>query len=432
MEDGALGVGSRADLPPAYYAKTDELVALCEVAARYRGIYISHMRNEGDREMEAIDELIAIARRAKIPAEIYHLKVAGQQNWGKLPEDQEDRSRARHGSADHGRHVHLHRRRHRARCRHAALGPGRRPGGLDANACRTRHPARVQKEMATPHTTWENLLLAAGPDKVLLVGFKSEKLKPLTGKTLGEVARMRGKSPEETAMDLVIEDDVASRHVYFLMSEDNVRSQIALPWVSFGSDAGTRAAEGVFLKSSAHPRAYGNVARVLARYVRDERLLPVEEAVRKMTSLPAANLGIRDRGLLKEGYFADIVVFDPPTIQDHATYEKPHQYATGVRGLRQRRPGDPGWRTHGSETRPGAAPGALARACRHGHHETALPGPAQNQESAVGGHIIWIPAERLVNGCVLGQAVNNSVESGMLPTLRSRVRTEYILKSAAI
>lgn len=219
----------------------------------------------------------------------------------------------------------------------ASMPPWVQEGGLEAWRKRLQDPAtraRVKKEMDDPNTTWDNFFLAPGsPEKILLIGFKSEKLKPLTGKTLGEVARMRHTSPEDTAMDLVIEDDSRVSTVYFLMSEENLKEQIVLPWVSFASDEDTRGIEGVFLKSSAHPRAYGNFARVYAMYVRDDKLLTVQEAVRRMTSLPAGNLGVERRGTLKPGYFADVVVFDPQTIQDHATFEKPRQYATGVSGV---------------------------------------------------------------------------------------------------
>jgi N-acyl-D-amino-acid deacylase len=332
MEDGALGVASALIYQPGTYAQTDELVALAEVAARYHGIYVSHMRDEGDHEMEAIDELISIARRAKIPAEIYHLKLSGEKNWNRLPEVirkvEDARAEGLKITAD------MYTYTAGATGLDASMPPWVQEGGLEAWRQRLQDPSirkRVKDEMRAPSDKWDNLYLATGsPDKLLLIGFKNEKLKPLTGKTLGEVARLRHTSPEETAMDLVIEDDSRVGTVYFLMSEDNVRRQIVLPWVSFGSDEDSRGIDGVFLKSSAHPRAYGNFARVYARYVRDEKLLPVEEAVRKMTSLPAANLGIARRGMLREGYFADVVVFDPQTIQDHATFEKPMQYATGV------------------------------------------------------------------------------------------------------
>ena len=332
MQDGALGVASALIYQPGTYARTDELVALAEVAAKHHGMYISHIHNEGDHEMEAIDELIAIARQAKIPAEIYHLKVAGQKNWARLPEVirkvEEARASGLHITAD------MYTYTAGATGLDAAMPPWVQEGGLEAWRKRLHDPAirkRVRKEMREPHPKWDNLYLATGsPDQVLLIGFKNEKLKPLTGKTLGDVARLRHTSPEDTAMDLVVEDDSRVGTVYFLMDEDNVRRQIVLPWVSFASDEDSRGIDGVFLKSSAHPRAYGNFARVYARYVRDEKLLTVEEAVRRMTSLPASNLGIARRGMLREGYFADVAVFDPQTIQDHATFERPMQYATGV------------------------------------------------------------------------------------------------------
>jgi N-acyl-D-amino-acid deacylase len=332
MEEGALGVGSSLIYAPAFYAGTDELVALCEEAAKYGGMYISHMRSEGNRLLEAIDELIDISRRARLPAEVYHFKAAGQQNWGKLDaaikKIEDARASGLKITAD------MYTYTAGATGLDASMPPWVQEGGLEAWIGRLKDPAtreKVAKEMATPTDAWENFFVAAGPEKILLVAFKNDTLKPLTGKTLAEVARMRGKSPQETAMDLVIEDDSRIGTVYFLMSEDNVRKEIALPWLSFGSDAEAPSTEGVFLKSNPHPRTYGNVARLLGRYVRDEKVIPLEEAVRKLTSLPAANLKIRDRGLLKAGYFADVVVFDPAKIQDHATFDKPHQYATGVR-----------------------------------------------------------------------------------------------------
>ena len=331
MQDGALGVASALIYQPGNYAHTDELIALAQVAAKYKGIYISHIRNEGDHEMDAIDELITIARQAQIPAEIYHLKVAGEKNWSHLPEViqkiEAARSQGLAITAD------MYTYRAGATGLDASMPTWVQEGGLEAWRKRLRDPAirkRVKREMSTSDT-YDNLLHAAGtPDNVLLVGFKSEALKPLTGKTLGEVARLRHSTPEDTAMDLVIEDDSRVEAVYFLMSEDNIRKQIVLPWVSFGADADPEGLDGVFLKFSAHPRTFGNFARVYARYVREDKLMTVPEAVRKMTSLPASNLGITNRGLLRPGYFADIAVFDPATIQDHATFEKPRQLATGV------------------------------------------------------------------------------------------------------
>jgi len=331
MKEGALGVGSSLIYAPAFYAKTDELIALSKVAAEYGGMYISHMRSEGNRLIEAIDELIAISEKAKIPAEIYHLKAAGKPSWGKLDAAiariEAARRRGLRITAD------MYTYTAGATGLDAAMPPWVQEGGLEAWIARLKDPAireRVKREMATPTDKWENLLLGAGPEGTLLAGFKNDALKPLTGKTLAEVAAMRGKSPEETAMDLVIEDHSRVETIYFLMSEENLAKQIRLPWVSFGSDAGSPATEGVFLKSNPHPRAYGNVARLLGKYVREEKLIPLEEAIRRLTSLPATNLKIQQRGLLKPGYYADVVVFDPATVRDHATYEKPHQYATGV------------------------------------------------------------------------------------------------------
>jgi N-acyl-D-amino-acid deacylase len=289
-------------------------------------------RNEGDREPEAIDELTTIARQAKIPAEIYHLKVSGQKNWVNLPEIIRKIEAARAEGLKITADMYTYTAG--ATGLDASMPPWVQEGGLDAWRKRLQDPAireRVRREMRSSAEKWDNLYLATGsPDKVLLIAFKNEKLKPLTGKTLGEVARMRHTSPEDAAMDLVVEDNSRVGTAYFLMSEDNIRRQIVLPWVSFASDADSMGTEGVFLKASAHPRAFGNLARVYARYVRDEKLMPVEEAVRKMTSLPASNLGIKRRGLLREGYFADVVVFNPGTIQDQATFEKPMQYVTGV------------------------------------------------------------------------------------------------------
>lgn len=332
MEEGALGVGSSLIYAPAFYASTEELIELCKVAAEYGGIYISHIRSEGNRLLEAIDEVIRIAREARIPAEIYHLKAAGRANWPKL----DAAIRRIEAARAEGLRITANMYPYTAGATglNAAMPPWVQEGGHRAWIERLKNPSireRVLREMRTPTDQWENLYLMAGsPENVLLVGFKSEALKPLTGKTLAEVARQRGRSPEETILDLVIEDDSRVDAVYFLMSEENVKKQIALPWVSFGSDAESLAPEGVFLKSNPHPRAYGTFARVLGRYVREEKVISLEEAIRRMTSLPAENLKLDRRGRLKVGYFADVVVFDPARIQDHATYERPHQYATGV------------------------------------------------------------------------------------------------------
>lgn len=332
MEEGALGVGSSLIYAPAFYAKTPELIALCKEAARHGGIYISHLRSEANTFREALGELITIARDANIPAEVYHLKAAGQANWHKMDGAIAVIEAARKLGLRITADMYLYTAG--ATGLDAAMPPWVQEGGYNQWAKRLRHPEireRVRLEMMTATDKWESLYLAAGsPEKVLLVGFRSEKLKPLTGKSLAEVARMFGKSPEETAMDLVIEDGSRVGTVYFLMSEENVKKQIALPWVSFCSDSPSMAPEGVFLKSNPHPRAYGSFARLLGKYVRDEKIIPLEEAVRRLTAFPAENLSLKQRGRLAPGYFADVVVFDPATIQDHATYEKPHQLATGV------------------------------------------------------------------------------------------------------
>jgi N-acyl-D-amino-acid deacylase len=332
MADGALGVGSSLIYAPAFYAGTPELIALARAAGESGGIYISHMRSEGNRLLEAVDELITIAREAGVPAEIYHLKAAGRANWPKMDSVialvEAARAAGLRITAD------MYTYPAGATGLDAAMPPWVQEGGHDAWVERLRAPAirrRVAREMKTPTDAWENLYLAAGtPENVLLVEFKQDSLKYLTGRTLAAVAAARGTSPEETAMDLVVADDSRVGTVYFLMSEENIARQIALPWVSFGSDAASQAPEGVFLKANPHPRGYGNVARLLGRYVRDEQVIPLAEAVRRLTLLPAENLKLRRRGALRPGYFADVVVFDPAAIRDHATFDQPHQYATGM------------------------------------------------------------------------------------------------------
>jgi len=297
-------------------------------------MYISHMRSEGNRLLEAVSELISIAREAHLPAEIYHLKAAGRDNWDKMDQVIAMVEAAR--AAGLAITADMYTYPAGATGLDAAMPPWVQEGGHDAWARRLADPAirsRVAREMRTPSDAWENLLLAAGAENVLLVGFKTDSLKPLTGRSLAEVARARGQAPEEAAMDLVIADGSRVGTIYFLMSEDNIRQQIRLPWVSFGSDAESQAPEGAFLLSNPHPRAYGTFARLLGRYVRDEQLIPLEEAVRRLTSLPAENLKLRRRGRLAPGYFADVVVFDPATVRDHATFERPHQYATGARDV---------------------------------------------------------------------------------------------------
>jgi N-acyl-D-amino-acid deacylase len=332
MEEGAMGVSSALIYTPAFYADTDELIALAAVAGEYGGMYISHMRDEANHILDALDELVTIAREADVPAEIYHLKSSGRRNWAKLEEVIERVQFARHQglriTADmytyHASSTGLN----------ATMPPWVQEGGHDAWVERLKDPEireRVKREMNDPEGRWDNTWLSAGsPQNILLVGFRNDSLRYLTGKTLADVAEMRGTPPEETAMDLVIQDDSRVGCVFFTMSEDNIREKIAIPWVSFGSDGAAMAPEGVFLNSQPHPRGYGNFARLLGKFVREERVIPLEEAIRKLTSQPASNLGIKNRGKLEVGYFADVVAFDPTEIRDNATFEQPHQLATGM------------------------------------------------------------------------------------------------------
>ena len=332
MKEGAMGVGSSLIYAPANYAKTPELVAITSEAAKCGGMYISHMRSEGNKLLEAIDELITISKESGAPAEIYHFKQGGQPNWGKIDAAIAKVNAAR--AAGQRITADMYTYPAGATGLDAAMPTWVQSGGLEAWIKQLKDPAvraRLVKEMRTPSNDWENLLLLSGsPDRVLLIAFKNPKLKPLTGKTLGEVAKMRGKSPEETAMDLVIEDGSRVGTIYFIMSEDNVKREVALPWMSFGSDEASEAPEGVFLKASSHPRAYGNFVRVLSEYVRKDHAATLPDAIRRLTSLPATNLSLKQRGWLKPGYYADVVVFDPDKVQDHATFEKPKQLATGV------------------------------------------------------------------------------------------------------
>jgi N-acyl-D-amino-acid deacylase len=332
MEQGALGLTTMLIYAPATYAKTPELIALAQQSARCGGIYTAHMRSEGDRIESAVQETIDIARASEAPAEIYHLKLAGQDNWGKLDRIVAMINAARASGVRVSANMYTYTAG--ATGLDVAMPPWVQDGGLEAWIARLKDPAIRAKVIAEMHIAhpgdWENLLGAAGPSGTLLLAFKNPALKPLTGKTLAEVAQARGVSPDDAAIDLVIEDGSRVGVAYFLMSEDNVRRQVALPWVSFGSDEAGDAPEGVFLLSAAHPRAYGNFARVFAQYVRKDHVLSVAEAVRKLTSLPADNLSLKDRGRLRAGAFADVVVFDPNSIQDHATFEMPHQLSTGV------------------------------------------------------------------------------------------------------
>jgi len=335
MEAGALGIGSALIYPPAFYAKTEELIELCKVAAKYQGKYISHMRSEGNQLLEAFDELLRISREAHIPAELYHIKALGQKNWGKM-----DTLLARIDAArKEGLPIRANMYTYIAGGTglDACLPPWTQDGGYPELLKRLRDPEirkKIAAEVKVDSDKWENLYLGAGsPDRIVLSDFTSEKLKPLDGKSLAEIAKIRGKDPVETVMDLLSENEARIGAMYFLMSEENVRKEITKPWISFGSDEASQAPEGVFLKSTPHPRAYGTFARVLGKYARDEKLVTLPEAIRRLSALPATNLGLDHRGFLKEGMFADVVVFDPATIADHATFENPAQYATGMKNV---------------------------------------------------------------------------------------------------
>jgi N-acyl-D-amino-acid deacylase len=332
MRDGALGIATALEYAPAYYADTEELIELCKVAAKYKGKYISHMRSEGERLLEGIDEVIRISREAKLPAEIYHFKAAGRGNWKKMDDAVAKVEAARREGLAITANMYCYTAG--AASLTACIPPWAMEGGEVNMRRRLRDPEARKRVLddVRHKTDWPNFYRNAGsPDNVLLVSFRQERLKPLQGKTLAQIAKQRGKDAVETLLDLLVEDGSNIGTAYFITAEENIRKLVPLPWVSFGSDEAAQAPEGVFLKSMPHPRAYGNFARLLGKYVREEKLLPLEAAVRKLTGLPAGNLGLDRRGLLKEGYFADVVAFDPATIADKATYPKPHQYAVGMR-----------------------------------------------------------------------------------------------------
>jgi len=365
MEGGALGIGSALIYAPGNYATTEELIELCKVAAKYQGKYISHMRSEADGLLEAVDELIRISREAGLPAEIYHLKAAGEANWPKMDKVIARVEEARRQGLKVSANMYLYTAG--GTSLDACVPPWAHDGGNDAMIGRLKDPgtrAKIAGQMRQPGDGWENICLLTGsPSRVLVAAVGPEAMKPLQGKTLAEIAKQRGKDPVEVAIDLVVESNATVGALFFLMSEDNVKKEITLPWVSFGSDADSQAPEGVFLKSSPHPRAYGNFSRVLGKYVREEKLLSLAEAVRKLSGLPASNLGLDRRGLLQPGMFADVVVFDPATIGDRATYEKPQQYSVGVRdvfvnGVHVLRDGEPTGARAGRALRgPGARKG---------------------------------------------------------------------------
>jgi len=331
MREGAMGVGSSLIYAPGNFADTAELIALVSAAAEYDGAYISHIRSEGSRLEEGVQELIKIASVTGAPAEVYHLKASGKSNWHKLSNVfnliESARAAGLRISAD------MYTYPAGSTGLNATMPLWVQDGGHDAWVQRLQDPeirTRVAAEMRMATNEWENFFVDAGPGNILLIGFRNPALRPLIGKTLQEVADERGTDPAETAMDLVVEDDSRVDAVYFLMSEENVKRKVAKPWISFGSDAGAPSAEGVFLESSRHPRTYGNFARLLGKYVREEKVLSLAEAIRRLTSLPAENVGVYERGELRQGFYADVVVFDPDRIKDNATFEEPHQYATGM------------------------------------------------------------------------------------------------------
>jgi N-acyl-D-amino-acid deacylase len=326
MEEGAIGVSSALEYVPASFASTEELIELCKVAAEYDGMYISHIRNEDDQLLEAIDELIRVAKEAGIRSEIYHFKQVGRTNWDKLGKAVDKIDSARTA----GLYITADMYTYPASSTgfDVIMPDWVQEGGFDKWVERLKDP-EIRKKIA-PEILKTILRKPGSPERILLVGFNNDSLKYLQGKTLAQIAEMRGTSPEETVMDLVIDDHSRVSVVYFSMSEDNICKEIALPWMAFCSDGQSMAPEGVFLKSATHPRAYGNFARLLGKYVRDEKVIPLEEAIYKLTSFPALNMKIQKRGLLKEGYFADVVVFDPARVQDHATFEDPHQLSTGM------------------------------------------------------------------------------------------------------
>jgi N-acyl-D-amino-acid deacylase len=332
MEEGAMGVTTALIYAPDNYSSTEELIELSKVAAQYGGMYISHMRSEGNNIFAAVDETIRIAREAGLPAEIYHLKMAGKDNWWKLDTIISKINKANKSGLKITADMYTYTAG--ATGLDAAMPPWVQEGGINEWIKRLRNPAirkKVLEEMRTPTDKWENMLrTCGGPENVLFLGFAKDHMKKYVGKTLAEVSKEFKLTPEETVIELVINDSTRVETAYFMMSEENIKRQIALPYVSFGSDAGSPTAEGWFLKYKDHPRAYGNFSRLLAKYVREEKVIPLEEAIRKLTSLPVNNLKIKKRGLLTEGYYADVIVFDPATIQDHATFENPHQYSTGV------------------------------------------------------------------------------------------------------
>jgi N-acyl-D-amino-acid deacylase len=331
MSEGAVGVSSALIYAPACFADTDELVALAEEAGKRGGIYASHLRSEGDHLLEGVRELITICQKAKIPSEIYHLKAAGRRNWSKMDEAIAEIEKARNAGHRVSADMYLYTRAQTGL--DAAMPTWVQEGGLNQWIKRLQEPetrARVKQEMLSDTADWENGYMHAGPDGILLVGFKSEALKPLVGKTLKQIADERGKEPADVAMDLVVEDGSRVETVYSWMSEENLVKQVKLPWMTFGSDGSSMSPSGEYLKSQTHPRAYGNFARLLEKYVRNEKVVTLPDAIRRLTALPAANLGLLFRGKIDQGYAADIAIFDPEKIREKATFENAHQLSQGM------------------------------------------------------------------------------------------------------
>ncbi len=332
MREGAMGLASSLIYAPGFYADTDELMALARAAAKYNGLYCSHLRSESYGLLEALDEFLTVVRETGIRGEVYHLKAAGEDNWPKMVQAIEKIQQAR----DEGLKVTADIYTYTAASTglDGAMPPWVQEGGHDQWVANLKDPKirkRVADEMNRKGESWENIFNLAGPDGALVVGLKQDSLKPLTGKTITEIAELWGIDPAEAVMDLVVKDDSRVQMVYFVMSEDNIRLKLSQPWIGICSDMESSAPEGVFLKASTHPRAYGSFARFLGRYVRDEKIAPLEQAIHRMSGMPCEALGLTDRGLLSPGYFADVVVFDPATIRDNATFEQPMQFATGVK-----------------------------------------------------------------------------------------------------
>ncbi|MCE7733732.1 MAG: D-aminoacylase [Candidatus Heimdallarchaeota archaeon] len=331
MQEGAMGVGSSLIYPPAFYASTNELIELCKVVSKYNGMYISHIRSEGMNFLEALDEFITIVRESKVKGEVYHLKAAGEVNWGKLDLAIAKIEEARAEGLEITTDMYLYTAAGTGLS--STLPPWVEEGGQEKYLARLKDPEtreKIKTQMLESTKDWENLYTEAGPENMLLAAFAKDELKHLMGKRVSEVAKSRGQDPRDTIIDLLIQDETRIGTIYFIISEENVKKKIALPFMSFGSDGDSMSAEGIFLENSTHPRAYGNFARLLGKYVRDEKVIPMKEAIRRLTSFPASNLGLKDRGLLKEDFFADIVVFDPENIRDNATYENPHQLSDGM------------------------------------------------------------------------------------------------------